>query len=312
MFEIRRYTPADQPLWDQYVAKARNATFMFHRNYMDYHSDRFEDHSLLFFVGNHLHSILPANIVGTTLYSHQGLTFGGLLMDVDVTAADVITLFEELNTYLRQQGIKKVVYKPVPWDYHQLASEEDLYPLFWVCKARITTRDVGTVIFNQQNLRWRKDRRRRLRRAQEAGIEVVRTDDFAPFWRVLEDNLMERHQVHPVHTLEEIQLLHQRFPDNILQYNALLNGEVVAGMTFYLTKQVLHGQYCSSNAIGKEYGAVDAIHHHVIHHDFPHIPYVDFGRSTEGDGSILNEGLVAQKEGFGGRTICYDTYEWEL
>ena len=154
MFEIRRYTPADQPLWDQYVAKARNATFMFHRNYMDYHSDRFEDHSLLFFVGNHLHSILPANIVGTTLYSHQGLTFGGLLMDVDVTAADVIILFEELNTYLRQQGIKKVVYKPVPWDYHQLASEEDLYPLFWVCKARITTRDVGTVIFNQQNLRW--------------------------------------------------------------------------------------------------------------------------------------------------------------
>ena len=221
-------------------------------------------------------------------------------------------MFEELNTYLRQQGIKKVVYKPVPWDYHQLASEEDLYPLFWVCKAHITTRDVGTVIFNQQNLRWRKDRRRRLRRAQEAGIEVVRTDDFAPFWQVLEDNLMERHQVHPVHTLQEIQLLHQRFPDNILQYNALLNGEVVAGMTFYLTKQVLHGQYCSSNALGKEYGAVDAIHHHVIHHDFPHIPYVDFGRSTEGDGSILNEGLVAQKEGFGGRTICYDTYEWEL
>lgn len=312
MFEIRRYTPADKPLWDKYVAKARNATFLFFRDYMDYHSDRFEDHSLMFFVGNHLHSILPANIVDTTLYSHQGLTYGGLLMDVDVTAADVIQLFKELKAYLPQCGIRRVVYKPVPWVYHQLPSEEDLYPLFWICKARLVTRDVGTTIFMQRHLRWRKDRRRRLRRAQEAGVEVVRTDDFAPFWQVLEENLMSRHQVHPVHALDEIRMLHARFPQNIIQYNALLDGQVVAGMTFYLTSQVLHGQYCSSNDVGKECGAVDAIHDYVMHHDFPNIPYMDFGRSTEGDGSILNEGLVAQKEGFGGRTICYDTYEWDV
>ena len=296
--------------WDKYVAKARNATFLFYRDYMDYHSDRFEDHSLMFFVGNRLHSILPANIVGTTLYSHQGLTYGGLLMDINVTAAEVITLFQELNHYLRAHGIQKVIYKPVPWVYHQVAAEEDLYPLFWICKARLITRDIGTTIFMQQHLEWRKDRRRRLRRAQEAGIEIVRTNDFAPFWEVLETNLLERHQVRPVHTLEEIKLLHQRFPNNILQYNALLNGEVVAGMTFYLTQQVLHGQYCSSNDLGKANGAVDALHDYVMHHEFPDIPYMDFGRSTEGDGSILNEGLVAQKEGFGGRTICYDTYEW--
>lgn len=296
--------------WDKYVAKARNATFLFYRDYMDYHSDRFEDHSLMFFVGNRLHSILPANIVGTTLYSHQGLTYGGLLMDINVTAAEVITLFQELNHYLRAHGIQKVIYKPVPWVYHQVAAEEDLYPLFWICKARLITRDIGTTIFMQQHLEWRKDRRRRLRRAQEAGIEIVRTNDFSPFWEVLETNLLERHQVRPVHTLEEIKLLHQRFPNNILQYNALLNGEVVAGMTFYLTQQVLHGQYCSSNDLGKANGAVDALHDYVMHHEFPDIPYMDFGRSTEGDGSILNEGLVAQKEGFGGRTICYDTYEW--
>ena len=312
MFDIKRYTPADKPLWDKYVEKARNATFLFYRDYMDYHSNRFEDYSLLFFVGNHLHSILPANIVGTTLYSHQGLTYGGLLMDVEVTAADVIQLFEELNQHLHNMGIRKVVYKPIPWVYHQIPSEEDLYPLYWVCKARIVQRDIGTVIFMQQHLRWRKDRRRRLKRAHEAGIEVVRTNDFAPFWQVLEDNLMERHQVHPVHSLQEIELLHNRFPNNIIQYNAKLNDEVVAGMTFYLTPQVLHGQYCSSNVLGKENGAVDAIHDFAMHHDFPNIPYMDFGRSTEGDGSVLNTGLVAQKEGFGGRTICYDIYEWDV
>ena len=312
MFEIRRYTPADQPLWDQYVAKARNATFMFHRNYMDYHSDRFEDYSLLFFVGNHLHSILPANIVGDTLYSHQGLTYGGLLMDINVTAADVIQLFREMNDWLREQGIRRVVYKPVPWVYHQHASEEDLYPLFWICKAHVISRDIGTVIFMQQHLRWRKDRRRRLKKSHEEGIVVRRDNRFRAFWPVLENNLQDRHGVKPVHTVEEIELLDARFPRNIVHYNAYLGDDVLAGLTFYISPQVLHGQYCSSTPLGKKLGAVDALYEKAMYEDFTDYMYLDFGRSTEGDGSILNDGLVAQKEGFGGRAICYDTYEWLL
>lgn len=311
MFEIKRYTPADKSAWDRYVAKARNSTFLFYRNYMDYHADRFTDHSLMFYVDGHLHSILPANIVDTTLYSHQGLTYGGLVMDINVTAADVIQLFRELNEWLHAAGIKRVVYKPVPWVYHQHASEEDLYPLYWICNARIISRDVGTVIFMQQHLRWRKDRRRRLRHAHELGVKVVREDNFRAFWPVLENNLVDRHGVRPVHTVEEIELLHSRFPKHIVQYNAYYEGEVVAGLTFYLSPQVLHGQYCSSTPVGKKVGAVDAIYERAMYEDFPNYQYLDFGRSTEGDGSILNDGLVAQKEGFGGRAVCYDTYEWE-
>ncbi|MGX8698026.1 MAG: GNAT family N-acetyltransferase, partial [Prevotella sp.] len=147
MFEIRRYTPADKPLWDRYVAKARNATFLFRRDYMDYHADRFQDHSLLFFVGNHLHSVLPAHEVGEIFCSHRGLTYGGLLMDNDVTTADVLTLFEELNVYLRQQGFRRVLYRAIPWVYHRLPAEEDLYAMFWKCGARLQQRMSGTVIF---------------------------------------------------------------------------------------------------------------------------------------------------------------------
>lgn len=313
MYNIRRYTPADQAVWDKYVSQARNATFLFYRGYMDYHSDRFHDHSLLFYKGNHLHSILPAHEREYTFCSHLGLTFGGLIMDKNVTAADVVQLFRELNAYLREQGFLKVIYKPVPWVYHQLPSEEDLYAIYWQCHARITQRDMGTTIFMQEHLRWRKDRLRRLKKAQEAGIIVKKTDDFASFWKVLDDNLQKRHQVHPVHTLAEIELLHSRFPDNIVQYNSYYKGEVVAGLTFYLNKGVMiHGQYCSSNDIGKELGAVDAIYNKVMYEDYPDYKYLDFGRSTEGNGDFLNEGLIAQKEGFGGRGVVYDTYEWEL
>ena len=313
MFEIKRYTPSDKSTWDNYVAKARNATFLFYRNYMDYHADRFHDYSLLFYKGNHLHSILPAHEREHTFCSHLGLTYGGLIMDKDVTAADVVQLFKELNDYLREHGFKKVIYKPVPWVYHQLPSEEDLYALYWVCHAKIVQRDMGTCIFLQEHLRWRKDRRRRLKNAQEAGIIVKKTDDFASFWKVLNDNLQERHHVHPVHTLAEIELLHSRFPDNIVQYNSYYQGEVVAGMNFFLFKRgKIHGQYCSSNDIGKKLGAVDAIYNKVMYEDYPDYKYLDFGRSTEGIGDVLNEGLISQKEGFGGRGVVYDTYEWEL
>ena len=312
MFEIRRYTEADKAAWDRYVDSARNATFLFKRGYMDYHADRFKDHSLLFYVGHHLHSLLPAHEVGDTLYSHYGLTYGGLIMDINVTIADTVKLFQELNEYLRAAGFRRVVYRPVPWIYHQVPAEEDLYAIFWHCHARLALRNVGTTIIHPQQTPWRKDHRRRLKNAQEADIRVVRDDSLEAFWPLLEENLKKRFDAQPVHTLQEILLLKSRFPDNIIQYNAYQGDQIVGGITFYVTPQVLHGQYSGTNDIGKQTGAMEAIYHQVILQDYPNIPYLDFGSSTEEQGSIINEGLIAHKEGYGGRAVCYDTYEWDI
>ena len=312
MFAIIRYSPAFHDEWNHYVAKARNATFLFYREYMDYHSDRFHDHSLLFFVGNHLHSILPAHEIGDMFCSHRGLTYGGLLMDEDVTTADVLVLFEELNVYLREHGFQKVLYRTIPWVYHRLPSEEDLYAMFWKCGARLKQRMTGTVIFLDEHLRWRKDHRRRLKQAQTAGITVRRDAGFAEFWPVLNDNLQRKYQAQSVHTLEEIELLKSRFPDQIIQYNAYLNEEIVGGITFYVMGHVLHGQYSGTTDEGKRLGAMEAIYDQVMYHDYVHMRYLDFGTSNEQGGLILNAGLIAHKEGYGGHTVMYDTYEWTL
>ena len=312
MFDIVRYTPAHHDVWNRYVAKSRNATFLFYREYMDYHSDRFRDHSLLFFVGNHLHSILPAHEVGEFFCSHRGLTYGGLLMDDDVTTADVLVLFEELNAYLRQSGFRKVLYRAIPWVYHRLPSEEDLYAMFWKCGARLQQRMSGTVIFLDANSRWRKDHRRRLKQAQTAGVQVERDAPLAEFWPVLNDNLQQKFQAQSVHTLQEIELLKSRFPDNIIQYNAYLDGQIIGGVTFYVMGHVLHGQYSGTTDEGKRLGAMEAIYDQVMYHDFANMRYLDFGTSNELGGLVLNEGLISHKEGYGGRTVMYDTYEWTL
>lgn len=312
MFQIVRYTPDLRQQWDAYVARARNATFLFFRDYMDYHADRFCDHSLLFYQGQRLYAVLPAHERDGVFYSHFGLTYGGLLMDDEVTTASVLVLFDELNGYLRRQGFTRVLYRAIPWVYHRQPAEEDLYAMFWKCQARLQQRMSGTVIFMSQPLPWRKDHRRRLRSASQAGLRVERNGRLSDFWPLLEANLQQRFQARPVHTLQEMELLQSRFPEQIVQYNVFLHDEIVGGITFYVMGHVLHGQYSGTNDVGKRCGAMEAIYDQVMHCDYAHCRYLDFGTSNEQGGLILNEGLIDHKEAYGGRTVCYDTYTWEL
>ena len=116
-----------------------------------------------------------------------------------------------------------------------------------------------------------------------------------------------------MHTLQEIELLRNRFPENIILYEAVKDGQVIAGVVLYLSSQVVHAQYSSATPEGKSLGAIDLIYEQIMLHDYVNYPYFDFGRSTENpDGSGLNESLAFQKEGFGGRGLCYDIYEYDL
>ena len=217
-----------------------------------------------------------------------------------------------MNDYLRAKGFTQVIYRAIPWVYHRLPAEEDLYAMFWKCGARLKQRMAGTVIFMDGGLPWRKDHRRRLKDAHEAGIRVERNSCLADFWKILEENLKQRFDTSPVHTLQEMELLKSRFPDKIIQYNAYQGNEIVGGITFYVMNNVLHGQYSATNETGKRTGAMEAIYEQVMFHDFKDIRYLDFGTSNEDGGRILNEGLIDHKEGYGGRTVMYDTYEWTL
>lgn len=312
MFEIRRYTEADKAAWDAFVAQSKNGTFLFFRDYMDYHRDRFEDHSLMFYRDRRLYALMPANRKGDVFQTHAGLTYGGLVMDAKTTAAATVELFSELNEYLRREGFRQVFYKCIPWMYHQLAAEEDLYAIARTCDARLQERDLGTVIIQRNTLRWERIRRRALKRAQEAGITVERSDDMAGFWAVLCDNLKRTYDSKPVHTLAEIELLHARFPENIVLYVAKKDGVILAGMVLYVSTQVVRAQYSSASVMGKELGAIDIIYDRVICRDYCHLPYFEFGTSAMADSNVINESLVFQKEGFGGRGICFDRYEWTL
>lgn len=313
MFDIKRYDKnTDREAWNAFVALSKNGTFLFDRSYMDYHSDRFKDHSLMFYLNGKLYAVLPANINGDAIQSHMGLTYGGLVMGIDASAARIITLFQELNAYLAAQGIRHMLYKCVPWVYHLMPAEEDLYAIFRTCDAHLAARDIGTVIDMGHPLQWSYMRRRALKRAVANGVTVKKSNNFADFWQILSENLSQKYGVKPVHSLQEIELLASRFPDNIALYCAYKDDRTVAGIVVYATEQVVHTQYIAANPEGKRWGAIDAICDCLINQDYADCRYFDFGRSTEDRGRYLNESLIRQKEGFGGRGLCWDWYEWQV
>lgn len=310
--EIRRYRREDKELWNSFVSKARNATFLFDRNYMDYHADRFDDNSFIFYHKGKLKAVLPANVAGDTLYSHQGLTYGGLLLDKKATVEEVLECFDSLNSWLRENGISKVVYKALPWIYQQYPSQEDLYALTWKCKAQLISRDIASTIVVDNKLKFAESRKSGIRKALSLNIEVGESNDVDGFWHVLEDNLGNRYNAKPVHTASEMKLLMSRFPNNIKLYVAKMNGEIVGGTLIYVTPQVVHTQYISASVEGKKHGALDLLFDYIINKVYANCRYFDFGKSTEQGGAYLNEPLIFQKEGFGGRGVCYDWYQWEL
>ena len=310
-FTIIPYSFGLKNLWDEFVDKSKNGTFLFKRDYMDYHSDRFTDNSYLFLKNDNPYAILPACKIGDTLSSHAGLTYGGLIMSEKCTCSSVLGLFEILIRHLINNKFTSFIYKPVPHIYHKIPSEEDLYALFRH-NAKLKIRNVSSTIKTEAQIRFHKDRREAVRRAVKNGLFVELSDDLDSFWEILTQNLISKHGVLPVHTLSEMKSLMNNFPDNIKLYITTDGSEILAGVLCYLSSQVMHCQYISANERGKKTGAVDLIIKYLLDNDASSIPFFDFGISNEDSGRYLNESLIYQKEGFGGRAICYDTYEITL
>jgi len=311
MLEIRRYTHDQKEEWNDFVRRSKNGTFLLDRDYMDYHADRFTDHSFMIYRRGKCYALLPGNRDGDTFFSHQGLTYGGLIMNDKTVAADVVQIFRMLNGMLRDEGMKRVVYKPVPWIYHRQPSEEDLYAVVEVCGATLSRGLSSTITREHLNKRYRI-RECGAKHARQLGMTVEESEDYAPFWQILSHNLNERYGLNPVHTVKEIEMLHHRLPDHIRLMVVKEGDEVLGGTVLYISERVVHTQYIAASPRGKEHHALDLLFEAVIQQALTTHAYLDFGISTEKQGTYLNEQLIYQKEGFGGRGICYDWYEWKL
>ncbi len=309
VFSVERYTASRKREWDAFVSAAKNATFLFSRDYMDYHNDQFADHSLMIFEDQALVAVLPANLnANGTLISHEGLTFGGLVVSRAAKLGDVLACFHVVLHYLSQRQISKLLYKRIPGFYNTLPDDEVAYALF-LLDARLYRRDCALAVSQVNRLPFRKGHRLLIKKAASLGVRIVQETSFQPFWeRVLVPQLAARYGVKPVHTLEEITLLASRFPEQIKQYSAYRGDEIVAGTTIYETPTVAHAQYGAVTEKGRQIGAQAYLFSSLIG-QYQDKRFFDFGISNEKEGRAVNHGLLEWKEGFGARCYAHDFYE---
>lgn len=327
---VQRYSSEWKERWDAAVRQVRQSSFLFERGFMDYHSDRFQDASLIVLDQHeHIMALLPACLSrnnNKAVESHGGLTYGGLLLMPTMTTVMVGEALKACLEFFRQMGMSELLYKPVPYIYTIYPAEEDLYWLFRY-GATLESRAVSSAIDLKKAYGLSTLRKRKVKKASKNyNFELHRTLDYLPdFWNILNDVLLKRHGTKPVHSLEELQLLTSRFPAEIqlltVSANSVANDvvkhdagvkNIVAGCLLFISQQVVHVQYIASSDYGCEICALDWLFNEMLQELIQNVPYqsyLDFGISTECGGTFLNEGLIFQKEGFGARAICYDTYK---
>jgi len=310
MLAVRPYVAADAEAWDAVVEHSRNGNLLHRRGYMDYHAERFVDCSLMVERNGQLVAVFPASRRDDVVTSHGGLTYAGLISSHAMRAESTLAVFEQMASWYRAHDVKRIVYKAVPHVFHAYPAEEDLYALQRM-GARLTRRDLSSVIALQEPFRFTEPRRRAVRKAGRAGISLHVGADPASFHALLSE-VLRKHHVAPTHSLPELRLLQARFPRQIVLHEARKEGALLAGALVYDFGRVVHTQYLAASQEGRQLDALSLLLAGLIGSTYADRHYFSFGVSTEQAGAVLNSGLVTQKEYFGARAIVHDCYEWPL
>jgi len=313
-----RYSNEHENCWDTFVNNVGwNAMFLHSRKFLSYHDNRFKDESLLIYDEGNLIGIFPAarhpSGAAETVVSHPGATFGGLVAGAHCRGERCLIAMQGIAQHYANLGFNRLIYKVVPFIYHRIPFQDDLYALFRMGAVRIRC-DISATIEATKRATVTKGRKYEINKARKKGVEIVTGNEIlGEIYNLIEYNLEQVHKAKPVHSYVELSDLCRRFPRDIQLISAMLNGEVIAGLVMFNYGRVAHTQYIASNERGRESGGLDMLIEHSINNAFTSgFQYFDFGISNEKEGQYLNDGLYRYKRTFGAGSIVHEFYELDL
>jgi hypothetical protein len=301
---VQKYHPSIDTEWNQFIKTSVNGTFLFHRDFMDYHKERFEDHSLMFYKEKQLICCMPAHIESQVFCSHRGLSYGGWILS-EIGTENMHLLLEVFLEYIKDaifsvSGlliVKAEVQLP-PISYHIVHKE-----ITSILKQKGFR--VNRVLDNQfvkldSQIGVSPKKSRGYRNGKFEELRIDRANDFKSFWsQVLLPQLQSRYASKPVHSIEEIELLASKFPEKIIQHNVYLEDQLLAGITFFIKRDIVKSQYTASSPQGLKTDAIGYLYMEAMK-EFQEKGFLlmDYGPVNERDGSV-NEGLLRFKKELG-------------
>ena len=310
MLEINKYNSSKKKEWNDFLNLSKNGTFLLDRNFLEYHSDRFIDFSLMFYNNKILVALLPLNIDKSNVISHGGLTYGGLIVSRNVSSVLVLEIFDKLLLFLKHNKLKKFTYKSIPHIYHKIPSEEESYSLF-INNFNLIKRDISSSI----NMRKSKIKGKKMtgyRKGIKLGLKIIETSDCSSIVDIINVNLNKKYNTDAVHTSSELNSLKNNFKNEIKFLNLDIDSKIEGGAILFLTNNVVHAQYVTTSDKAKKNRGLDFIICFIYEKYCNEFEWFDFGISTEKNGRVLNKNLIKSKEEFGLSGICYDTYELNI
>jgi hypothetical protein len=318
--KIVRYGEESAIRWDAFLPQTVQGVFLHSRNFLAYHKDRFEDLSLLIEDDKgRLRSLLPAARSLSDheqVISHPGITYGGLLHHPSCKADEILAMMAGIRDWYRELGFRSLSYKAVPVHVQSQLVQSDLYAL-WREGGVLARRDLWNALDLGQPRKVSEGHKWALKKARAAGLAVAKldVDDYTLFHEMLTTGLMKHHGAKPVHSLEELLDLQQRFTQHIELWGCRASdGELLAASwLFKLSATCWHTQYIISNDRGRDLFATDLMLEELIGQAVQsNIRHFSFGCSTDQAGRHLNAGLFSFKAGFGDGAVTHDFYELEL
>lgn len=291
--------------WDAFVERSKQGTFLLKRSFLDFYADSYFDCSLMVYRdaapeddsdgegvdSDSLVAVLPANWDESdkTVYSHQGLAYGGLLIHQDATQDEVLMMMQKvLIYYVSYLGAETFVYKPAPYIYCRIPSGEDIYAIFHA-GGQIEGRSVSACIDLTNKLTMRSLRIKMARKAIGLGCYIERvtygdTEGIAEFCSIARGEDPMR-----------LKTIMMRFPRNINIYVVRNSrSEMIFGVVAHETDHVAHLVTIASTEEALTSGAQELLFRHLCIERYQDKEYVDFGAN------------------YTGSSVCYDTYRVTL
>ena len=157
-YSVKQYERNDYKHWNAFVCDAKNATFLFHRHFMEYHGNLFSNHLLIVLKNEKWVAVIPANTVNDVLHSHQEQTYGRFVLSEKINLRTAIGIFKKGMNYLKESQIATFQLKLIPSFYCDYFSDETAYLLFLI-QAKLWRRDCVTLIDLKKPFEFFKERK---------------------------------------------------------------------------------------------------------------------------------------------------------